>query len=226
MTPTTKLPDTVGGLVRLRLKEIGRSATQLAEAVQVPQSYMDDLIAGNRRPPLPGRTDIYLKMTSFLRLRRNDVQTCARGERAAATPAKAPAKRVRELLLELCAPATAAALVRRRSARSATELSDFFQRVLDVAQSAVLRTLDDQIGVRLAAAERGTSYVEMRGKVLEFLDLTADTLTPEDLAEFVRPRISSWDVDLETGVMRVVLRTHAPRDRSSKRVSVSARDVT
>jgi len=60
----------------------------------------------------------------------------------------------------------------------------------------------------------------MRGKVLEFLDLTADTLTPEDLKEFVRPRISSWDVDLETGVMRVVLRTHAPRDRSSKRVSV------
>jgi hypothetical protein len=224
MTQPLKLPDTVGELVRQRLKEIGRSSTQLAEAVQVPRSYIDDLIAGHRRPPLPGRTDIYLKMTSFLRLRRNDVATCARGERASALPARAPAPRVRDMLLELCAPATAAALTRRRSARSAAELSDFFQRVLDVAQSAVLRTLDDQIAVRLAAAERGSTYIEMRGRVLEFLDVTADTLTPEDLKEFLRPRIASWDVDLETGVLRVVLRTREPRDRSAKRVSV--KDVT
>jgi hypothetical protein len=224
MAPLPKLPDTVGELVRQRLKELGRSSTQLAEAVQVPRRYIDDLIAGHRRPPLPGRTDIYLKMTSFLRLRRNDVATCARGERAGVSPARAPAPRVRDLLLGLCAPSTAAALGRRRSARSAAELSDFFQRVLDVAQSAVLRTLDDQIAVRLAAAERGSTYVEMRGKVLEFLDVTADALTPEDLTEFLRPRIASWDVDLETGVVRVVLRTHAPRDRSPKRVAV--KDVT
>jgi hypothetical protein len=84
----------------------------------------------------------------------------------------------------------------------------------------VLRTLDDQIAIRLAAAERGSTYIDMRGRVLEFLDVTTDTLTPEDLLEFLRPRIARWDVDLETGVLRVVLRTHAPRERSAKRVSV------
>ena len=214
------LPGTVGELVRQRLKEIGRSSTQLAEAVQVPRSYIDELIAGERRPPLPGRTDIYLKMTSFLRLRRNDVQTCARAERGSAKPARAPAPQVRELLLALCEPSTAAVLERRRSARGAAELWDFFQRVLDVAQSAVLRTLDDQIAVRLAAAEHGSTYIEMRGKVLDFLDVTADTLTAADLTSFLRPRIARWDVDLETGVVRVVLRTHAPRERTAKRVSV------
>ena len=224
MTPTLKLPGTVGELMRQRLKEIGRSSTQLAEAVQVPLRYIDDLIAGHRRPPLPARTDIYAKMNSFLRLRRNDVATCARNERASDGPPKAPAPRVRDLLLELCAPATAAVLTRRRSARSATALRDFFQRVLDVAQCAVLRTLDDQIAIRLAAAETGTTYVERRAKVLDFLDLTADTLTPEYVTEFLRPRIASWDVDLETGVLRVTLRAHAPRDRSAKRVSV--KDLT
>lgn len=221
MTSTEpKLPGTVGELVRLRLKEIGRSSIQLAEAVQVTPQYIDDLIAGNRRPPLPGRTDIYQKMTSFLRLRRNDVVTCARAERATTEPARAPAPRVRDALLALCEPATAAVLERRRSARNTAELSGFFQRVLDVAQGAVRRTLDDQIAVRLAAAERGATYLDMRSKVLDFLDVTADTLTPEDLAEFLRPRIARWDVDLETGVLRVVLRGHAPRDRTSKRVAV------
>lgn len=219
-TQPLKLPDTVAELLRRRLKEIGRSSTQLAEAVQVPPRYIDDLIAGHRRPPLPARTDIYLKMTSFLRLRRNDVATCARAERAGEPPVGAPAPRVRQLLLALCEPATAAVLERRRSARNIAELAGFFQRVLEVAQSAVLRTLDDQIAIRLAAAERGSTYIEMRGKVLGFLDLTADTLTPEDLAEFLRPRVARWDVDLETGVLRVVLRTHAPRERTPKRVSV------
>jgi hypothetical protein len=89
-----------------------------------------------------------------------------------------------------------------------------------VAQGAVRRTLDDQIAVRLAAAERGSTYVDMRFKVLEFLDVTADALTAEDLAEFLRPRISRWDVDLETGVLRVVMRAHGPREKTAKRVPV------
>lgn len=221
-SPLSKLPGTVGELVRRRLREIGRSATDLAAAVQVPEQYIDDLMAGNRRPPLPGRTDIYQKMTSFLRLRRNDVVMCARAERASATPGRqsGPGTRVRDLLLALCEPATAAALEKRRAKSGGAELSGLLQRVLDVAQGAVRRTLDDQIAIRLAAAERGSTYVDMRFKVLEFLDVTADTLTPEDLAEFLKPRIGRWDVDLETGVLRVVMRAHSPREKTAKRVPV------
>lgn len=208
--------------MRRRLREIGRSATDLAAAVQVPEQYIDDLMTGSRRPPLPGRTDIYQKMTSFLRLRRNDVVTCARAERASAAPARpaGPGVRVRDLLLALCEPGTATLLERRRSKSGGAELSGLLQRVLEVAQGAVRRTLDDQIAIRLAAAERGSTYVDMRFKVLEFLDVTADTLTPEDLAEFLRPRIGRWDVDLETGVLRVVMRAHGPRERTPKRVAV------
>ncbi len=218
-SPPSKPVATVGDLLRQRLREIGRSPKELAEAVAVPAKYIDDLIAGCRRPPLPGRTDIYGKMTSFLRLGRNDVVACARAERAGAAPAgpSGPGVRVRSLLLALCEPGTARALEQRRARRGNAELADFIQRLLDVTQGAVRRALDDQIGLRLQAAERGSTYLAMRFKVLEFLDVTADTLTAEDLMEFLRPRIARWDVELETGVLRVVLRAQRPRDRTPRR---------
>ncbi len=215
--PPSRPPGTIRELLHRRLREIGRSPNELAEAVDVPAHYIDDLIAGCRRPPLPGRTDIYAKMTSFLRLGRNVVVACARAERAAEPAgASGPGAQVRCLLLALCAPGTARELEQRRARRGGAELAGFLQRVLDVTQGAVRRALDDPIGLRLAAAERGSTYLAMRFKVLEFLDSTADTLTVEDLIEFLRPRIEHWDVDLETGVLRVVLRTRGPRDRPRK----------
>ncbi len=212
------VPATVGSLVRRRLREIGRSPSELAEAIAVPPQYIADLIAGSRRPPLPERTDIYPKMTSFLRLRRNEVVACARAERADAAPTRsvAPGVRVRGLLLTLCEPTTARALEQRRTTRGDAELADLLQRVLDVTQGAVRRTLDDQIGLRLQAAERGCTYLTMRFKVLEFLDVTAASLTQQDLRDFVAPRIALWDVDLQTGVLRVVLRAQGPRDRTPR----------
>lgn len=75
------------------------------------------------------------------------------------------------------------------------------------------RTLDDQIGLRLTASHSGRSYPDMRLRVLEFLDATPDTVTLDHLAEFVQPRIARWDVDLPTGVLRVVLRSQEPRER-------------
>jgi hypothetical protein len=38
-------------------------------------------------------------------------------------------------------------------------------------------------------------------------------VTIDHLAEFVQPRIARWDVDLPTGVLRVVLRAQEPRER-------------
>jgi hypothetical protein len=195
-----------------------RSAEELAEAVEVPTEYIDDLIAGSREPPLPGRTDVYERITSFLRLGRRDLSACLPAERAGAGAAgpSAPGTQVRRLLLALCAPATAQELERRRARRGSAELVDLIRRLLDVTQGAVRRVLDDHIGLRLAAAERGSSYVAMRLKVLDFLDATPGTLTVGALTEFLQPRIALWDVELETGVMRVVLR---PWERSARPAS-------
>ena len=222
--PAAKPAATVGELVRRRLQELKRTPQELADAVEVPAGYIDDLIAGCRRPPLPARTDIYSKMTTFLRLGRNEVMACATAERAGTARGRAagPGARVRGSLMELCEPGTAQTLERRRSkgGSGSAELAGFLQRVLDVVQGSVRRTLDDPIGLRVAAAGSGSTYLALRFKVLEFLDVTAETLTMEDLNEFLRPRVTRWDVDLATGVLRVVMRAPPPRARVLKREPV------
>ena len=173
--PASKQSSTVGELLGRRLKEVNRSAQQLAEVAQVPATYIDDLISGSRRAPLPARTDIYEKMTSFLRLGRNDLVSCARSERASVAVSAGVGP-----------------------------------------EAAVRRLLDDQVSLRLAAGQRGISYEVLRLSVLEFLDATPDTLTTDDVVQFVQPRIARWDVDLETKVLRVALRGQEPRDRGRR----------
>lgn len=207
---------TLGELLQRRLREIKRSPEELAAAVEVPPEYITELIAGSRRPPRPERTDVYERMTTFLRLGRSDLAACARAEWASRGAGGAPTPGVRRLLLKLCEPRKARTLEQRRQRKGNTELVGLLQRLLDVAQGSVRRILDDQIGLRLAAAEHGCSYLTMRHRVLEFLDATPATLTAEALAEFVEPRIARWDVDLRTGVLRVVLRAQEPRDRSRR----------
>jgi hypothetical protein len=208
---------TVAELLRQRLRELKRTSRDLADAIEVPPEYVDELIAGSRRPPLPGRTDVYERMTSFLRLGRNDLVNRARAERASGSR-RSPGLQteVRRLLLELCEPATAKQLERRRTKTSAADLTGILERVVGVTQGAVRRVLDDQIGLRLSATQSGRSYEAMRLRVLDFLDATPETVTLEHLNEFILPRIARWDVDLKTGVLRVVLRAQEPRERTRR----------
>src|SRR3989475_11522866 len=145
-SPLPKQALTLGGLVRRRLREVNRSAAQLAGAVRAPSESTADLITGPRRPPLPARTDIYPKMTSFLRLSRNDLTACASAERAAmaSTDAPAPAAAVRRLVLDLCEPETARTLEQRLGKRANAELTGFVQRLLETPKGAVLRLFADQ----------------------------------------------------------------------------------
>jgi hypothetical protein len=63
----------------------------------------------------------------------------------------------------------------------------------------------------------------MRLRLLEFLDATPDNLTAKDYADFIEPRIEHWDVDLETGVLRVVLKTQEPTASARRRPAVRSR---
>jgi len=222
--PPLKHPVSVAHLLKSRLQETKRTSKELAEAIDLPKTYVDDLLAGKRRPPLPARTDIYERMTTFLRLGRNELALCARAERAAGPPS-APLTsntEVVEQLMELCEPETAKRLRQKRSANRDVELADLIQRLLDVAQGAVRRLLDDEIGLRIAASREGSTYPVMRLRVLEFLDATPDTLTEPDMVEFVRPRVENWSVDLDTGVLKVVLRAQWPNQRDRRRPATRA----
>ncbi len=203
-----KQPIKVSQLVRRRLRELKRSPRELAEAVNVSEEYMSDLVAGRRRPPAPGRTDLYVPMAKFLRLHRNDLPTCARVERAAErTGARQPHPLVWKRLLELCDAVRQRAIARRAAKPDGTELEAVIVgRLLGVAQGFVARQLEDEVGLRIAATRDGCTYLQARMRLLEFLDATHDSITPRDCEEFIAPRITGWDMDLEAGAMRIVLR--------------------
>src|SRR2546427_2902168 len=78
-----KHPVKVGQLVRRRLRELKRTPRELAEAVQVSEDYIVDIVAGRRGAPPPGRIDLDAPKARVLRLHRHHLPTCARGERSA-----------------------------------------------------------------------------------------------------------------------------------------------
>src|SRR5205823_14867195 len=164
-----KDPVKVGQLLRRRLRELKRTPRELAEAVQVTEDYMADLVSGRRRPPAPGRSDLYAPMTKFLRLHRNDLPTCARAERAAAVAAGRPDPEVCRQVLELCS-AERQRVLQRRFARPGGEGSELERvivgRLLQVAQGFVNRKLEDEVGLRMAAAREGCTYLEARMRLL------------------------------------------------------------
>jgi hypothetical protein len=204
-----KEPVRVGELVGRRLRELKRTPGELAAAVKVSEDYIVDLVAGRRRPPAPGRSDVYTAMTKFLRLHRNDLPTCARAERGGAEGRRQrrPDARVRKLVLELCAPERAEAIARRFARADGAELEAVaVGRLLEVAQGFARRRLEDEVGLRVAATRDGTTYLETRMRLIEFLDAEAESVTLRDCEEFLRPRIASWDMDFATRAMRIVLR--------------------
>jgi hypothetical protein len=214
--PTQKVSE----LLKSRLRDTKRTSADLAAAIEVPESYVDELVSGKRRPPRPARTDIYERMTRFLGLGRNDLVESAKWERDSKAPStKGPVDEVRDLVLSLCQPDTAKAL-EKRAKKDHTELTGLIQRVLDVVQGAVCRVLEDQIALRIAATQNGMNYTDMRLRVLEFLDATAETLTVNDFAYFVRPQIAQWDIDPEHGALRVLLRSREPQERHRRRPMV------
>ena len=226
MKPAPKLKKLikVRELLKERLKETKHSAAELAEVAEVPTDYIESLLSGRRRAPLPARTDIYEKVTRFLGLGRTDLADCAKAERTGkAVDEGAPDPEIRRLLLELCEPETARKL-ERKGKKDDEQLIDLIARVLDVVQGSARRVLDDQIALRIASARNGVSYIDTRLKVLEFLDATPATLTDADFMNFVRPRISLWDVDFDTGVLRVVLRaTESPENNRRRPLTRTGR---
>ena len=200
---------TVAQLLERKLKELDRSSAELAEAARVPTEYIDDLIAGRRPPPMPSRTDIYQRMTTFLGLGRNELTSSAQSERKASkeeTPLPvSPA--VRRLLLGLCNPETVEQLKSKRGKASALRLAALMHRLLNVAQMEVRRILVDPAALRIAAERSGRNSNDERFAVLEFLEATTANLTTGQVERFLSPRISGWDADLDNWVLKVVLKS-------------------
>jgi hypothetical protein len=199
-------------VIRHRLKELGTDQRGLATAAQVTESYVSQLLTGKKAPPAPERTDIYEKMETFLRFPAGKLAALADQQRKHALKSKladppAPLFReVRELILRKCAPG------KEKSIRAIFEREPFgalerlaTQKLLDVVKRVAKEELEDETWLRLVARLSQRSYEQLRVDVLEFLETDIFNVSVENCVAFLEPLIESWDIDLATFAMEVVL---------------------
>ena len=199
-------------LIRHRLRELRTEQRDLAAAAQVTESYISQLLTGRKAPPAPERTDIYDKMEAFLRLPAGKLATLAglvrtdALKRKLADPPAPLFKEVRELILRKCPPGKVPPI------RAMFEKEPFgalerlvTQKLLDVVKRVTKKELKDQNWLRLVARLSDRSYEQMRVMVLEFLETDIFNVSAENCVTFLDPLIESWDIDLATFGMEVVL---------------------
>jgi len=79
------------------------------------------------------------------------------------------------------------------------------QKLLDVAQGVAKEELRSEEWLRLMAQLSGRTYEQMRVAILDFLDTDVFHVSLENCVSFLEPMIDSWDIDLKTFGMEVVL---------------------
>jgi hypothetical protein len=76
---------------------------------------------------------------------------------------------------------------------------------LDVVKELAQRELENEAWLRTVAELGSRGYEEMRVIVLEFLDTDIFNVSGENCVSFLDPLIDSWDIDLETFALDIVL---------------------
>jgi transcriptional regulator with XRE-family HTH domain len=207
-------------LIKQRLAELGLEQKDLASAAEVTDSYISQVLTRKKLPPAPDRTDIYEKMAKFLKLpsdRLSQLAALQRAEESKRNLGDPPAplfKEVRELILRKCVPD------REKQIRAILEKQPFgelerlvTQKLLDVVKRVAKEELNSENGLHLIARLTGRSYEQVRVNLLDFLDTDVFNLSPQNCVAFLDPLIETWDVDLATFSMEVVLnRRLAPGD--------------
>lgn len=199
-------------VIRQRLAEFGLEQRELARAAQVTESYISQLLTRRKAPPAPNRTDIYDKMDKFLKLPSGELARLAEVQR------KGELKRelgeepqplfgeVRELILRRCHPDKAADVRAIFEKQPFGELERLVtQRVLDVLHAVAREELGNDHWLHAVANLSGRGFTDMRVIVLEFLDTDIFHLSREHCVSFLEPLLESWDIDLATFALDIVL---------------------
>ena len=199
-------------VIRRRLEELHLEQRELATAAQVTESYISQLLNRKKAPPAPDRTDIYEKMGKFLKLPSGELAKLANLQRREALKKKlvdppAPLfKAVRELLLSKCKPNKGKQIRAIFEKQPFGELERLVtQKLLDVVKAVAKQELESENWLRLVARLGNRSYEQMRVIILEFLDTDVFNVSTENCVAFLDPLIESWDVDLATFGMEIVL---------------------
>ena len=199
-------------VIKNRLDDLNLEQRDLAIAAEVTESYISQLLTRKKAPPAPNKTDIYQKMGRFLKLPSDELVKLAmqqRREELAKRLTDPPAplfKEVRELVLRKCKPE------KQKHIRAIFEKQPFgelerlvTQKLLDVVKGIAKEELENKEWLRLMARLSNRRYEEMRVAILEFLDTDVLDVSIENCASFLDPLIDSWDMDLATFGLEIVL---------------------
>jgi transcriptional regulator with XRE-family HTH domain len=199
-------------VIRQRLEEFGLEQRELARAAQVTESYISQLLTRRKAPPAPKRTDIYDKMDKFLKLpsgelaRLANVQRKQERKRELAEEPTPLFREVRQVVLRKCVPDKAAHVRAIFEKEPFGELERLVTRtLLDVVKGVATEELENDYWLRMVAELSHRSYEETRVIVLEFLDTDIFHLSAEHCVSFLDPLIESWDIDLTTFALDIVL---------------------
>ena len=214
-----------------RLEELGLEQQELARAAHVTESYISQLLTRRKAPPAPNRTDIYDRMDKFLKLPSGELAKLAdlqRREELKRELGDEPAPlfhEVRELILRKCDPE------KQKHVRAIFEKQPFgelerlvTQTLLDVVKRVAKDELENDYWLRMVARLSRRSYEEMRVVVLEFLDTDIFHVSAENCVAFLDPLIESWDIDLATFGLEIVL-NHSVVPGQAKRFEFVEREA-
>jgi transcriptional regulator with XRE-family HTH domain len=199
-------------LIRNRLKELGLGQRDLARAAHVTESYISQLLTQKKLPPASNRTDMYDKIGQALQLPKGQLAKLAdqqRREQLRNRLGDQPTPflhGVRELILRKCHHGKIRQIRAIFEKQPFGELERFVtQKLLSVVKSVARQELDNPTWVRQVARLSKKSYPQMRVTVLEFLDSTIFDLSNANCIAFLDPLIESWDIDLATFCIEIVL---------------------
>jgi len=213
----------VGLVIRKRLEHLGFEQKDLAAAAEVTESYISQLLTRKKLPPAPDRTDLYEKMGKFLKLSSGklaklaDLQRREELKKDFEDPPAPMFREFRELILRKCAPG------RQQEIQAIFEKQPFgelerlvTQKLLDVIKGVARDELKSEKWLRSVARASGRSYQQMRVITLEFLDTDVFHVTLENCVSFLDPLIDSWDIDLSTFSMNIVLNPRFTQGHSKR----------
>ena len=198
--------------IRQRLEDLGLEQKGLARAARVTESYVSQLLTRKKPPPAPNRTDIYDKMDKFLKLPAGELARVAEAQRKQELKRELgdePAPLFREaraLILSKCAPRSEGHLRAIFERQPFGELERLVtEKLLEVVKRLAQEELENDAWLHKVAGMSGRGYEEMRVLVLEFLDTDVFHVSAEHCVSFLDPLIESWDVDLATFGLEIIL---------------------
>lgn len=210
----------VNEIIKHRLEELGHEQRDLALAAQVTESYISQLLSGKKSPPAPNRSDIYEKIENFLKLPARELSKLAdlqRKEELKRKMVDSPRplfQEIREMILRKCGPEKAKQLRPLFDKEPFGEIERLItQKLLDVAKGVAKEEWKNENWLRMVARLNHKSFEEMRVTVLEFLDTDIFNLSVQNFIYFLDPLIESWDIDLVTFAMKIVLAPELGRER-------------